>query len=89
MSRSDTVSDTVDLIVTPRTKEIFEMRTAIVRELRNFLNEKGSWKWKLHDAGHPGGATAKPFETFHNALDMKLYMRLRRSCISSVFGRWI
>ena len=67
----------VDLIVTPRTKEIFEMRTAIVRELRNFLNEKGFMEVETPMMqAIPGGATAKPFETFHNALDMKLYMRI-------------
>ncbi len=67
----------VDLIVTPRTSEIFRRRTAIVRSLRNYLDAKGFLEVETPMMqAIPGGATARPFETHHNALDMKLYMRI-------------
>jgi len=67
----------VDLIVTERTKDVFVKRTAVVREFRNFLNDRGFMEVETPMMQPiPGGATARPFETHHNALDMKLYMRI-------------
>jgi lysyl-tRNA synthetase class 2 len=67
----------VDLIVTERTKDIFLKRSKIVREFRRFMEGEGFLEVETPMMQPiPGGATAKPFETHHNAMDMKLYMRI-------------
>jgi lysyl-tRNA synthetase class 2 len=67
----------VDLIVNPQHKEIFIKRTKVVQSLRNTFNENGYLEVEtpILQAIH-GGAAARPFETHHNALDMKLYLRI-------------
>ena len=67
----------VDLIVNPEVKDVFVQRSKIVSEIRKYLDENG-----LLEVETPilqplyGGASARPFVTHHNALDVDLYLRI-------------
>ncbi|MFY9260234.1 MAG: lysine--tRNA ligase [Gallionella sp.] len=67
----------LDLITNPDAREVFKKRTQIIQAIRDFFVRHGYMEVEtpmMHAI--PGGASAKPFETHHNALDMKMYLRI-------------
>jgi lysyl-tRNA synthetase class 2 len=67
----------VDLLVNPEVREVFRLRSRLIRTVRAFLDARG-----FQEVETPvmqslaGGALARPFATHHNALDIPLYLRI-------------
>ncbi len=67
----------LDMIMNPEVRETFLKRSRIISETRNYLIQRGFLEVEtpmLHPIA--GGATARPFTTYHNTLDMQMYLRI-------------
>src|SRR6185503_19698675 len=67
----------VDLIVTEKTRDVFQKRMRVIQALREAMGADGYLEVETPMMQPiPGGAAARPFKTHHNALDMDLYLRI-------------
>ncbi|MFQ3229878.1 MAG: lysyl-tRNA synthetase class 2 [Reinekea sp.] len=67
----------VDLIVNQETRKVFEVRSKVISGIRNYLTERSFMEVETPMLQViPGGATARPFITHHNAMDRDLYLRI-------------
>lgn len=67
----------IDLMVNPEVRDTFIKRSFILREIRNYLDSKDFMEVETPVlVGNAGGASARPFNTHHNALDQDLHLRI-------------
>ncbi|MGH9362471.1 MAG: lysine--tRNA ligase, partial [Thermoanaerobaculia bacterium] len=67
----------LDLAANPESRQVFEVRSALVRSIRRFFDARGFLEVETPMMQLvPGGAVARPFKTHHNALDLDLYLRI-------------
>lgn len=67
----------VDLIMNPQSRRVFEVRSGVIAAIRRFMVERGFMEVETPMLQPiPGGATARPFTTHHNALDIDMYLRI-------------
>lgn len=67
----------VDLIVNPEVKETFILRTEIIKTIREYLDDRGFLEVETPILSTiAGGANARPFKTYHNTLDIDMYLRI-------------
>ncbi len=67
----------VDLIVNPEVREVFRKRSLITAAIRRYLDQQGFIEVETPVLqSEPGGAEARPFVTYHNTLDLELYLRI-------------
>jgi len=67
----------LDLIMNQDSRDTFRIRSAVINHIRQYLTTRGYLEVETPMMQVlPGGATARPFKTYHNALDMELYLRI-------------
>ena len=67
----------VDLIMSPESRDVFKIRSKMISFMRNYFDAEGYIEAETPMMQTiPGGATARPFVTHHNALDMDMYLRI-------------